>query len=423
MLIKPEADHRFHGPQLLPGGRTVLFTQRASDVTWDTAEIVAQSLDSGERKVLVDGGYDARYLPTGHLVYASNGGLFAVRFDARALTLIGTPVPMITGVAAATAGQTGASQFAVARDGTLIYVSGNIDNKRTYVWVDREGRETPTGAPPRAYAYARISPDGTKAAFDVRDSQNDIWVWDFERRTMSRLTFEATLNRSPVWSPDGIRIAYSTADENGTEGVYVQRADGSGSADVLLKRPREQWVPVSWSRDGHVLVTQTAAPWNLADVSIAGAHEFRKLLGAPHNDTNGEVSPDGRWLAYESNESGRTEIFVRPYPNLSGGKWQVSAQGGTRPAWAHSGRELFYFSNQGSLLVAQVHASATFAVATPTALPITGFIAPYSGRSYDVAPDDRRFLMLKNVDSERDKRATLHIVENWLEEVQQRLDR
>ncbi len=422
LVIKAAPLHLLHGPQLLPGGRAILYTDRVADGTWDTAQIVVQSVGSNERKTVINGGYDARYLPTGHLVYAVNNGLFAARFDAGSLTLESTPVPLVTGVAASNSGQTGAAQFTVARDGTLIYVSGNADGKRTSVWVDRDGRELPTGMPARSYAYGRISPDGRRVALDVREGQNDIWVWDLVRRTLSRLTFDATVNRSPVWSPDGTRIAYSNVDDTTTESVYLQAADGAAAPDALLKRHGERWVPLSWSRDGQVLVTQTGRPWDLAMVSATGAHEFRMLLNGPSDETNGEVSPNGHWLAYQSNESGRNEVYVRPYPDVSAGKWQVSTQGGTRPAWAHSGKELFYFV-QDSLMATPVEASATFAAGVPVRFPWTGYIAPLSGRTYDVAPDDRRFLMLKATQEDRNTRATLHVVENWFEELRERTSR
>ena len=208
LIIPAEDNAEIHGPRLLPDGDSVLFSE-ATAGDWDTARIVVHSLSTGERTVLVHGGSDARYLPTGHLVYVLGDGLFAVAFDADSLAVSGGAVPLVQGVMRSSVDM-GTANYSVSAGGTLAYVPGSefIAQPRTLVWMDREGREEAIAVPPRTYASARLSPDDTRVALEIRDQENDIWIWDFDRETLQRLTFDAGMNRGPIWSPDGERVAF-----------------------------------------------------------------------------------------------------------------------------------------------------------------------------------------------------------------------
>jgi serine/threonine-protein kinase len=253
MLIPAKDGELAHGPQMLPGGEWVLFTLRAAGVNqWNQAQIVMQSLATGERTVLIEGGRDARYFPTGHLLYAHDDVLLAVPFDLVSRRVTGGPVPLVEGLGSG--GQTAAAQFSVAGSGSLVYVPAGaipqLGDQRTLVWVDRQGRETPLAAPPRGYVYPRLSPDGTRVALDTRDPGGpDIWIWDVARETLTRLTFDPGADRAPVWSPDGRRIAFSSQRDGSPGNVFWQAADGTGAAERLAEDKLTMF-PASFSPDG-----------------------------------------------------------------------------------------------------------------------------------------------------------------------------
>jgi serine/threonine-protein kinase len=423
LVIKGEGTRRLHLGALLPDGDSVLVTEGATaGSNWDAAEIAVYRISTGERRVLVTGGADARYLPTGHLVYALGDTLFGVAFDAASLTLFGGPVPLVQGVMRA-GNQTGAANFGVSNDGMLVYVSGEAAAFRNIlVWVDRDGREEPINVPPRNYIYAQLSPDGTRVALDSRDEDNDIWIFDLARETLQRLTFDPGLNRSPMWAPDGRRVAF-TREAEGVEDAYWQPADGSGAAELLVGGlPDFLEFPSGFLPDGSALLysigTNDVAMTRIDDAASAGP-----IIDSAAQESNAAVSPDGRWLAYQSNESGRFEIYVRPFPDVDTGRWQVSTNGGTRPEWSSDGRELFYFredTGDGSEIVAvAVESGATFRAGVPQPLFSGPYLASQTLRGvYDVTADGRRFLMIKRAEGEREAPAqTIVIVENWFEEL------
>jgi eukaryotic-like serine/threonine-protein kinase len=255
--------------------------------------------------------------------------------------------------------------------------------------------------PPRAYVYAQLSPDGTKIAVDVRDQEQDVWIWDLARATLQRLTFDPGLNRVPVWSRDGHRLAFSRTLDN-TEEVYWQSADGSGIAEPLTKGSKQPRNPSDFSPDGTMLLyTPANPPWGIWMVSVKGpATSGAPLLDGPANEKNPVVSPDGRWVAYESDESGQNEIYVRPFPAVSTGRWQISTNGGTRPRWSRNGRELFYYIGagpRGTLMAVSVESSPTFRASTPKMLFQGNYPSPNAGGAlYDISRDGQRFLMIKN---------------------------
>ena len=420
-VIPVEVGELAHGPQLLPGGEWVLFTlAEIAAGSWDQAQIVVQSLATDERIVLIDGGRDARYLPTGHLVYGLNGVLLAVPFDLTTRQVTGGPVPLVEGVLDAGV-TTGAVQFSIAATGSLVYVpAGGVQQQRTLVWVDRQGREEPLAAPPRAYQYPRLSPDGTRVALDLWDQEDDIWIWDLARETLTRLTFDPGIDRFPVWTPDSTRVVFgSTA--GGVFNLYWKAADGTGTVERLTESADLQ-IGHSFSPDGESLLFRETQPDTGADLrvlSLAGDRGVETLQATEFDEFNGEISPDGRWMAYESNQSGQVEVYVRPFPNVDDGQWQISTSGGTRPVWAPSGRELFYLRG-AALMTVPVQAEPSFTPATPEVL-LEGnyFTGELTGRTYDVAPDGQRFLMITVGAGTEDTSAppSLILVQNWFEEL------
>jgi serine/threonine-protein kinase len=408
----------------LPDGDFVLFTTGPPANDDSTAEIVVQSLSTGERTVLVPGGTDARYLPTGHLIYAIENGLFAVVFDRDTLTVFGGAVPLVQGTLRATPGF---ANFAVSDDGTLVYARGVISGEtRTLAWVDREGREEAISASPRAYTSPRISPDGTRAALNARDQDLDIWTWDFARETLTRLTFDPGQDRFPVWSPDGERIAYSSQRSEGRQfstAVDWRPANGTGIPERLAESSG-QIFPHSFLPDATGIVVYGAssdAESNQDDdvgtVRLDGEVGFEPLLETTFGERTPDVSADGRWLAYTSDESGSEEVYVRPLPDIDAGRWQVSTGGGTEPLWGRDGRELFY-RNDRALLSVPIQTNPSFVFGNPEVL----FEGPYviggmGGRNYDVAPDGERFLMIKPVENDSET-SDFIIVQNWFEELE-----
>ena len=435
-LVKLEAGDVAQSPQMLPGGRAILFTL-ARRMDWDTAQIVVQSLDTGGRHVVVQRGTDAQYVPTGHLVYALGGTVLAVAFDVRTLAVRGGAVPLVEDVAH----QNVTAHFAISSQGALVYVPRDAVRggrpQRTLVWVDRQGHEDPINAPPRAYFYPRLSPDGTRVALDVRDQEYDIWIWDLARKTLTRLTLGPTFEQYAVWTPDGRAVIFSSSQFGGPSsprGLFRQASDGTGTIEQLTQGAVAQFASAVTPDGTAVIFREETPPRKLGTrpgsdlllLPLGGERRPRPLLQTPSDELNAEVSPDGHWLAYQSNESGRHEIYVRPFPNVDAGKVQVSTSGGTQPLWARNGRELFYVS-MGVLMRVPLTMGSTFEAGTATKLLDSPyFLAPPPGlglgRMYDVSPDGRRFLIIKDSSTSDEPAASARIifVQNWFEELKRR---
>ena len=293
----------------------------------------------------------------------------------------------------------------VAGNGTLAYVSGSgaVGEQRALVWVDRQGRETPIPAPPRSYLYPRLSPDGTRIAVYATNPESDIWAWDFSRTTLTRVTFGPGYDGYPTWTPDSRRLIFTSDRAGARRNLYWQAADGTGAVERLTDSPNAQ-VPTAVSPDGSRLIFTETGPKtgdDVMEIQLDGTHRVRPLVQSSFIERNGIVSPDGRWLAYEANDSGRVEISVRPFPDVNSGHWQVSTAGGTRPLWARSGQELFYVSPTGALMRVGVERGPSWAATTPTLLVKARYLMRpiFSlGRTYDIAPDGQRFLMIKEAD-------------------------
>ncbi len=406
------------GPQLLPGGEWVLFTLRPIGVaTWDESQIVMQSLTTDERIVLIDGGRDARYLPTGHLVYGLDDVLLAVPFDLATRQVTGGAVPLVEGVAGSI-GVTGGVQFAVAATGALVYVPGTRGVGLSLVWVDREGQEEVISAESQEYRRPRVSPDGTRVAVDVEGSDGaDVWIWHLVRETPTRLTFDAGVDRNPIWTPDGARVVFSSGREGG--GLFWKAADGTGAVERLLEHPFA--APYAWTADGRLIFDMGRGnPRDLGVLALEGNRTADVLLDMEFDEVRPALSPGGRWLAYVSNESGQNAIYVRPFPNVDDGKWQVSTGNATSPVWSPDGQELFYREGD-SLMAVPVDTEQSFTYDRPQSVFSLAnyFVFPF-GRDYDISPDGQRFVFFKAGEPEPGEDVgppQLIVVQNWFEEL------
>jgi serine/threonine-protein kinase len=413
-------------PEILPGGHAVLFTITSQSGGLDTAKVAVRDLRTGTQKVLLRGGSHGHYAASGHLVYVAAGALRAIPFDLSRLETHGTAVPVLSRLAAKA---TGTADLAVAADGTLVYLDASSSftaNARTLVWVDRSGKEEPVAAPPRTYVTPRTSPDGTRVALSSLDEEQDLWVWDLRRAMLTRQTVDPGLDWFPAWTPDSRRIVFSSNRGGGQNNIWWQAADGTGAAERLTTNDHDQQFVNGITPDGKAVVFAevglSTMGTDLMQLMLDGTHRVTPLLRTKFDERNGIVSPDGRWLAYDSNSSGSFEISVRPFPNVGGGQWQVSTAGGTRPLWARSGKELFYLGADGTLWRVPVEASgATWNAGTPMKLLERRYYngdGASGGRAYDVSPDGQRFLMIKAPATDAGAAPpALIVVQHWDEEL------
>ena len=415
--LDAEGGERMHGwPAFIPDTTAALFVIMDGNST-GIGDLATVRLDTGAVTRLGLTGTSPRWLPSGHLVFAlDDGSLRAVAFDRERLETIGNPVPVVEGVSVKAAG---AGNYDLTENGDLFYLPGGANvGQRTVVWVDRDGVREPISAPPRNYTYARLSPDGRRVALDSRDDENDIWVWDLERETLLRLTRDPGMNRGPVWSPDGARIAF-TATRDGVESIFWQAADGSGEPEMLHDTIS---FPAGFTPDGEQLLfgPQLAGAGDVGVLSVNGSEPPRMLLEEAFSEQNPQVSPDGRWLAYESNESGALEIYVRPFPDVESALYPVSTSGGSRPRWSADGSELFYYVGPDTIMAVPVASADELTLGRPEVAVQGSYAIPLNtGTHYDVSADGRRFLLI--VDDTGDDRDApppqLVLVQHWMEEV------
>jgi serine/threonine-protein kinase len=420
-LTRLEKGETTHGwPEFLPGGKTVLFAAGASGVNWTNARVAVQSVGAGERRDLVQGGMHPRYAPSGHLVYAQGGSLMAVPFDPQRLAVTGTAVPVVESVLQSAS--TGAAQYSLSATGSLVYVSGSVQSaQRRLVWVNRNGAEQPVAAPVRAYQTPRLSPDGRRVAVNIVEEETQVWLYDLSRETLTRLTFEGNTNAYPVWTPDGKRIAFYSNKE-GLTNIFWQLADGSGGLERLGTSQSPQ-VPRSWSPDGQLLAFHENSLTTKKDIWVLRLSDRKAepFLRTPFNEGGPVFSPDGHWLSYISDESGRPEIYVQPYPG-PGGKWQISTEGGNEPSWNRNGRDLFYRSGN-KMMAVEVTTQPTFSAGKPKVLFEGQYLAVQAGltgTAYDVSPDGQRFLMVKETEPSTSV-TQINVVLNWFEDLKRRV--
>jgi len=451
----PAAGETSHSsPQALPGGEAVLFTAYGAAGNFEdarlAANLVVQRLPGGSRKIVHRGGFDGRYLPSGHLVYMHEGTLFAAPFDLDRLETTGLPAPVLEGVAVRRA-----AQFAFSHRGTLVFVPGPSGGAAVPVqWMDREGKLQPLRAVPGVSRTLRFSPDGRRLALDILEGKNwDVWVYEWGRDTLSRLTFDPSGDTAPVWTPDGRRIAFSSARaDQATRNLYWQGADGTGEAERLGESKNIQ-IPNSWHPSGKSLAFQeqnTQTSWDILILPLEGddASGWKPgkptvFLNSPFSELESRFSPDGRWLAYSSNESGRQEVYVRPFiPGGSelrsdagtsdslegarmrtipgpGGKWQISTAGGTWPKWSRSRRELFYRGEDERIMVSAYTVEGDSFRAEKPRVWSPGLVpAGPAGPKFDLHPDGERVAVLKASAGEAEARHDhVTLIQNFFDEL------
>ena len=420
-VAKNEQNHRFAQP--LPGGKEIVFTVVETTMeSYDDAKIVVQSLETGKRKTLIEGGTCPRYSPTGHLLYARAGNLFAVPFDRKRWEVTGPPVAVVEGLLMSR--NTGAAYYTLSETGTLAYVPGLAEGgERQLLWVNRQGKETPLPLPQRSYLYPHLSPDGKQLALEIEGPSHDFYLYDFDRGVLTKLTLDG-LSHAPIWSPDGKRIGFRSWKLGGMT-MWSMPADRSAAEERLLDTKGWQSA-VSWSPDGNYIAYIDMFPETGADIlvlPVKGGHKPIPVANSKFVEGSPKFSPDGKWLAYCSNESGRPEVFVQPFPG-PGPKIQISTDGGNDPLWRRLGGEIYY-RNGDKMMAVEMRTQPTFSAGRPHLLWEGHYSHGMSSScgqpgvtsfNYDVTPDGQRFLMVKDV--HQDVASTrIHVVVNWTQEL------
>ena len=429
-----ELSHRL--PYLLPGGEAVLSTVRTLLFgRWERARIEVQSLGTDERTVLIENGADARYVPTGHIVFTRLATLMAVPFDLETLAVTGSPRALLEGVAQAanltnTGWDTGAAHVSVSETGTLAYLPGGIapDNQHTLRQVDRSGRVETLPIDPGPFYRPRFSPDGQRLVVQHHGMTPDLWVHDLARGGQTRLGTDG-YNGVPLWTPDGVRVTF-TASTGGPNDLFWQVADGSRPPERLTTTTTQEVLvrePGSWSPDGRVLAFVQINPGTGRDIwtlTVGEAGGPQPLIHTAAAELYPEFSPDGRWLAYVSTDSGPNHVYVKRYPPTEE-RFRVSTDAGFAPAWSPDGTQLFYLSPcpdgtcfpASQLMVADVEASPTFTASIPR--PVAGVhLFTGSNRSWDISPDGQRFLTVQRGERvDPLPRDRINIVQHWFEEL------
>jgi serine/threonine-protein kinase len=398
-VAERERSHRW--PDTLPDGKSILLS-----VAYDTgnpldnASVAVLDLNTGKHRILIKGGAFARYVPSGFIVYARGNSILSVPFDLKRLEVTGSPVTVLENV---TMTQSNArAQFSFSRGGDLIYMEGRSEDSRgaarPLVWLDRHGSEQTLTEVKRSFSKPRLTRDGRTIFVEVADPDAAIWAYDINRGTLTRVTYGG-VSYGPVPSPDGTRVAYE-ATRDGVAGALVARIDGSG--EQRLTSTKRIDVPTSWSPDGKLLALTSVGESGNLEVRILpvdGDHTPQTFVQGPFNAGGARFSPDGRWVAYVSDESGRNEVYIRPYGE-AGTRQQISADGGTQPVWSSDGHELFFRSGD-QLLVVDVILAPSFAAGKPVVLFTKHTPADSSGvaydwmADYDVSNDGRRFAFPK----------------------------
>jgi serine/threonine-protein kinase len=403
-LDKSKSETSQHWPQVLPGSKVVLYTSQATNTnSYEDADIVAYTVASGQAKTILHGGFHAIYLPAGYLVYMHTGTLFAIPFDPKRLETTGPATAVLENVVASP--DRGTAQFSISDNGTLVYVAGSaVDRNLSIYWMDAEGNFSPLRETPADYGSLALSPDGKRLAMDIRASKRtDIWIYDLERGTLTRLTFAADGNFRPVWTPNGERIVYNSSEKGKPQNLWWIRSDGGGSPERLTQRDSFQ-ISGSWTPDGKTLAFTQRNPGTGMDVmtmSLDGSEKNgwkpgqpKAFLNTQFFETDPEFSPDGRWIAYISNESGTNEIYVRPFPG-PGGKTQISTGGGSLPQWSRNGKELYYIASTRDKIMAVTYSAIgdSFRAEKPR-IWSTGQISERG--AYVPGPDGKRIGVLKS---------------------------
>jgi len=429
-----EVDHLF--PSYLPNGKGVLFTIMMPGSV-DNSQVAVLDLEKGEYKNLI-AGTTPEYVQ-GFLVYAIGGSLRAVRFDQERLEVIGEPVPVVDAVSM---GNTGIAQYSTYRTGALVHLVGGTAATavtRSLVWVDRKGVESPVkDAPARAYTSARLSRDDSRAAVSIEDQERDIHVYDFRTRSLRQITFGPALDAGQLWYANDERVLFFS-QRDGAANLYSQRADGVGEAERITKSNNNHFIP-TLSPDGRIAVMVEQGPstgtLDLTMVRLNGsptpgvpstqtslpATKTEPLVATMSSELHPDISPDGRWIAYTSDRSGRRQVIVQSFPGLEG-LWKVSvdAEGGDRPLWSRSGKELFYATLKGTIMMVPFEDTPTFDPRTPVRLFDWPTVTTTTqGRSFDISRDGQRFLMVKEGsvgEGSKSLSSPITVSLNWIQEL------
>jgi Tol biopolymer transport system component len=404
-VARGEFSHRW--PEWLPDGETVLFTVGTSGTSgsWSDAQIVAQSVTSGNRTTLVRGGTNPHYLSNGSLLFAQNGRVMNVALDASRVTISGSPVPVLENVRQSA---DGAVQLSVSRSGTAVFVPGGPGaSERRLVSVGRDGSSTAFAAPPGAYAFPRVSPDGQRLIVAMEAPTRDLWLYDVTSGTTTQVTFDASAT-SPTWTRDPRRVAFSST-RVGVLNLFTTIIGEPGRSERLVANANQQF-PGSFTPDGAMVFTeQRSATGRDILVLPAGERAPRDLLASRADETSPKLSPDGRWLAYVSNEGGRSEVYVTPLSNPARTQ-RVSVDGGSEPAWASGGRELFY--RQGTtMMVVTIDPGGQVQSGARRLFDADFVRGTLDAANYDVMPDGR-FVMVHR--ASQSSELTLHVLLNWV---------
>jgi Tol biopolymer transport system component len=408
---RSETSHRW--PVFLPDQRHFLFLAANFSGEFEK-NVLAGSLDSSEKRLIVAASSNAAYAEPGYLLYLRNNALVAQPFDIRTYALMGDAHAISDEVQYFPS--TDLALFAVAGRGTLIVQTGKGTDKSEFLWFDRSGKPLGSAGPPGLYGNVSLSPDGRRAAFDQMESDGrhwDIWTRELARDAMARITFGPGLNQIPMWSPDGKQVVYS-AVRKGAWWLFTKNADGSGSERQVTGETTSVQGPWDWSRDGQLLLWRNGELWY---VSLSD-HQPKPIFQQRWLVRNAQFSPDGKWVAYSSNETGGWEVYVSPFPRAES-KWQVSRGGGREPRWRRDGKELFYLSSEGKMMAVAVKAGSSFESGSPIALFQTHVRQPISALdmvSYDVSADGQRFLV--NTKAAEVNTAPLSVILNWASEME-----
>ena len=381
----------------------------------EQASIAVLSLETGTWKTLVENATAPHFVQPGILVFARQGILWAAPFDLSQLKVSGAPTPVLEGVMASTS--FGTEQFSLSDDGELAFIAGaSVEPERQIVGLDRKGEARTLTTEKRAYEDLSLSPDGHHLAMTVEGPEWNIWTFDLGRGVLARLTLVGD-NRDPFWTPNGKQIVY-TSFRNGMYGLYEKAADGSGSEQELYHS--KNWVCAeSFSPGGQYLAFEENSPSTRTDIWILPLHgepKPRPFVQTAYTEWSPAFSPDGHWIAYESDESGRSQIYIQPFPG-PGGRWQISNEDGTRPFWNHDGRELYYI-NEKKVMVVPIQGGASFSAGTPRVLFEGDFFA--SGHFYDISPNGQQFFFIKDV-TPAGAPTEVNVILNWSSEIKRLL--
>ncbi len=410
-----ELTHRW--PEILPGGKAMLFTIRTSrNSSFDDTSIALFSFKTGQQSILIEGGTQASYAPTGHLIFARAGALHAAPFDYERLQITGPSIPVLENVIMDPA--TGAAQYGFSENGSLIYIQGDPwIAERSLLRADHQGKVESLSETAYPFQNPQFSPDGKKIVVMIEAANDDVWIYDIVRDNFIRLTYQAGSNVAPIWTPDSQKVTYSS-NRAGPYNLFWKPADGSGAEQQLTASEFIEF-PCSWSPDGEVLIYSQNHPktgLDLWSLPIGEESKPTKFIVTSYNEFAPKFSPEGKWIAYVSDESGQNEVYVQQFPG-PGGKLQISKNGGSFPAWAPNGEKLFYV-NDNTMMAVEISTKPKFEASPPQQLFKSEYLSIGSNPSipnYDLSPNGDYFVMIR---TEQGKAPTrLHVILNWFEEL------